>query len=111
MIARRHTPGKLHIYRLIPAAVTLHHFLQARSPVIVGQGIGQADLRQTARQSLQMLLQSEQTTAVYRDHFVDTVTEDESPIHDRDLCPLDRQEFSVEIDDSHNRAAAIQTTA
>ena len=56
-----------------------------------------AQLTEVAGQPGQVVVDPEQPTPVHRDHLVHPVTEQEAPVHDRDLRLPQGQEFAIQV--------------
>src|SRR3569833_1506713 len=101
VIARRGSAGHLHVHRLVAAAVARHQGMQALSPGVLAERIAAADLAAAARQPREMLLQSEQLSAVDRNHLVHAVAEHEAAIGHRHPGLLEGKVIAIEINRRH----------
>src|SRR5690606_11031417 len=92
-----HAAAHLQINITIAAAVTGDQLLADAMPLSVCVRVIQADLTQAAGQAVELLPEKKHSPAEHRQHFVNAVAEQETPVERRDSSIAQRQILAVEV--------------
>ena len=105
MVALRHTAGDLHVHQLARPWMAIDHLGGQFEPLLQPQRVIDANCIQAALQSREVGVRAKRrpnscafsVDGIDRDHFIDTVTENETAIEHRYLCVDQRGPLAVQV--------------
>jgi hypothetical protein len=98
---RSNTPGYLQINCLVATGIVADQLREYLLPFRSRQGVSDADGIQAVLKSFQVPGEAEKFPAVHRDDFINTIAEQESPVHNGDAHFLQWPEGAVQIGNGH----------